>query len=622
MKTLVKPLLLLIALALLSLLGWDGLGAQGGGSTTRVSLSSSGMQGDFASEQPSLSADGQLVAFASYASTLVSGDTNGEWDIFVRDRATGQTTRVSRSSGGEQGNGAARAPALSADGRWVAFESAASNLVSGDTNAQQDIFLHDRQTGQTTRVSVASDGSEANDYAYGAAISGDGRYISFSSSASNLVAGGSTVVEVYVHDRESGQTTLVSRSTGGAAGNENSTSSAISEDGRYVTFGSWANNLVSGDTNNWQDVFVHDRTTGQTTRISLAWDGAQSNRDSYAPDISADGRLVAFHSTATNLVPGDLNDRRDIFVHDRQTGLLSRVSVASDGMEANNHSWYPVLSGDGRWVAWESQASNLVSGDTNNTWDVYLYDRDTRQTTRVSVSSAGAEGNGQSTGAALGSSGSVVAWESWASNLVDVDINGTEDVFVRDLGGAPPPPPNPSVSPTATRVVTATPIPTYTVEQRVATPADDVEEVVGDGTIYLESSDLELVNDGGFAGQQLVGLRFPALLVPQGAIITRAYLEFSTDEPDSGSTTLTFYAQASDDAPAFTEADHNLSSRARSAAVVTWSGVAPWDGEHVEPPNPRPVAGRSGDRQSPRLEQRQGDGLHRGRLRRAHRRGV
>jgi Tol biopolymer transport system component len=264
---------------------------------------------------PSISADGRYVAFHSDASNLVPGDTNGTWDIFVHDRLTGQTTRVSVASDGTQGNNGSGDPSISADGRYVAFTSEASNLVPGDTNGTWDIFVHDRVTGQTTRVSVASDGSEG----YGSSFS-----------------------------------------------------SSISADGRYVAFSSWASNLVPGDTNGWADVFVHDRVTGQTTRVSVASDGTEGNHVSLLPSISADGRYVAFSSWASNLVPGDTNEVQDIFVHDRLTGQTSRVSVASGGTEGNGASEFPSISADGRYVAFYSAASNLVPGDTNGTWDIFV----------------------------------------------------------------------------------------------------------------------------------------------------------------------------------------------------------------------------------------------------------
>jgi Tol biopolymer transport system component len=408
------------------------------GETSRVSLSSTGTQADRWSWSPYISADGRHVAFSSEAINLVPGDTNDRRDAFAHDRETGQTARVSVSSVGTQTNGHSWSPAISADGRYVAFHSHASNLVPGDTNHGQDIFVYDRVTGEGARVSVSSGGAQANGNPGFASmfpsISADGRYVAFESDATNLVPGDTNNTwDVFVHDRATGQTSRVSVSSGGvqATGGE-SWSPAISADGRHVAFVSAATNLVPGDTNGVADVFVHDRITGQTSRVSVATGGVQANGNSGFPSISADGRHVAFASAASNLVPGDTNGMADVFVHDRVTGGTSRVSVATGGAQANGHSDTPSISADGRYVAFESVASTLVPGDTNGTWDIFLHDRVTGQTTRVSISSAGAQANGHSGWSSISADGRYVAFASAATNLVSGDTNGAWDVFVRD----------------------------------------------------------------------------------------------------------------------------------------------------------------------------------------------
>jgi Tol biopolymer transport system component len=401
------------------------------GQTTRVSVASDGAQGNSGSWCPSISADGRYVAFQSYASNLVPGDTNGVLDVFVHDRLTGQTTRVSVASDGTQGNGDSGCPSISADGRYVAFASLASNLVPGDTNGTWDVFVHDRLTGQTTRVSVASDGAQGNSGSWCPSISADGRYVAFQSYASNLVPGDTNgVLDVFVHDRLTGQTTRVSVASDGAQGNGDSECPSISADGRYVAFQSYASNLVPGDTNLVRDIFVHDRLTGQTTRVSVASDGTQGNDHSRFPSISADGRYVAFASLASNLVPGDTNGKQDIFVHDRLTGQTTRVSVASGGAQGNGDSEFPSISADGRYVAFQSYASNLVPGDTNLVPDIFVHDRLTGQTTRVSVASDGTQGDSYSFGSSISADGRYVAFASYASNLVPGDANGDIDVFI------------------------------------------------------------------------------------------------------------------------------------------------------------------------------------------------
>ena len=345
------------------------------GTTERVSVPSDGTQGNDYSDEPSISADGRFVAFWSYATNLVPGDMNGYSDIFVHDRQTGETTRVSVASDRTEGNGGSYRPSISADGRFVAFYSYASNLVPDD-KGHDDVFVHDRQTGATTRVSVASDGTQANGHSHIPSVSADGRFVAFYSYASNLVPGDTNGThDIFVHDRQTGETTRVSVASDGAQANSYSYVSAISADGRFVAFESYASNLVPADTNGGYDIFVHDRQTGQTTRVSVASDGAEGNQTSEQPSISAHGRFVAFRSSASNLVPGDMNGWLDVFVHDRQTGETTRVSVASDGTQGNNWSSSASISGDGRVVAFESHASNLVPGDTNGYKDVFVRDR-------------------------------------------------------------------------------------------------------------------------------------------------------------------------------------------------------------------------------------------------------
>jgi hypothetical protein len=240
-----------------------------------------------------------------------------------------------------------------------------------------------------------------------------------------------------VHDRQTGQTSRVSVASNGSQGNNFSVTAALSEDGRFVAFRSLASNLIGGDTNGTQDIFVHDRQTGLTTRVS-GNNGAEPNSASFEPALNADGRFVAFYSFASNLVTGDTNNLQDVFVHDRQTGQTTRVSIAGDGTQANAFSQAAVLSADGRFVTFHANASNLVAGDTNTQVDVFLHDRQTHQTTRLSLATDGIEGNNFSLNLALSADGRFAAISSRASNLVAGDTNGSEDVFV--VGTAPPPP--------------------------------------------------------------------------------------------------------------------------------------------------------------------------------------
>jgi archaellum component FlaF (FlaF/FlaG flagellin family) len=420
--------------------GNDLYSTNDGGVTIRVSVNSNGVEGNIPTggfvSGGAISDDGRYVAFASDASNLVPADTNGQRDVFVRDLQTGTTTRVSIASDGSQGNNISMSPTLSADGRYVAFTSWASNLVPGDTNETFDIFVHDRQTRTTSRVNISSSGLQDNigTSSDAPAISANGQYVAFSSLGWSLVSGDTNqTYDVFVRDLVNRTTTRVSVSSNGVQGNGHSFSPAISADGRYITFDSGASNLISGDTNLSYDTFVHDRQTGSTTRVSVASNGSQGNGRSLFPAISADGQYVTFDSDANNLVPGDTNGATDIFIHDLQNRTTARVSVASDGSQGNNDSWaVSALSADGRYVAFGSLADNLVPGDTNGKTDVFVHDRLTGKTTRVSISSDDIEGNGPSGIGSISRDGRYVVFSSDASNLVPGDTNEDVDVFVRD----------------------------------------------------------------------------------------------------------------------------------------------------------------------------------------------
>jgi Tol biopolymer transport system component len=287
---------------------------------------------------------------------------------------TGLTTLISVDSNGLSGNYASTSASISADGRYVAFESYASDLVPGDTNASYDIFIHDVQTGVTERVSVSSSGVQTNDDSNSPSISADGRYVAFTSSATNLVPGDSNGwTDIFVHDRQTGITTRVSINASGIQGNAVSNFPAITANGRFTAFHSNATNLVPGDTNGVTDVFVHDIQTGITTRASVDSVATQANGASSNPSTSADGRFIAFNSAATNLVSGDTNGLGDIFVHDMQTGSTTRASVDSSGLQANDYSSLPSVSADGQYMAFESVATNLVPGDTNSARDIFVH---------------------------------------------------------------------------------------------------------------------------------------------------------------------------------------------------------------------------------------------------------
>jgi len=402
----------------------------------RVSVSSMGAQaigGD--SFGPAITPDGRYVAFYSSAENLVSGDTNGVADVFVRDRLTGVTERVSVGASGVQAQGGGSySPSISANGRYVAFASRATNLVTADTNGLMDIFVRDREGGFTTRVNLGPGGAEATggDSEH-PAISPEGRFVAFASAASNLVDGDTNGrIDIFVRDRMGAQTTRVNLGPGGVQAEiGDSGYPAISAEGRYVAFQSLASNLVYDDTNGAEDIFVRDRQTSTTSRASLTNANSQAEGHSMTLSISADGRFVAFASSAANLVSGDTNGMFDIFVRDRIGSTTTRVNLGPGRAQAvGGDSFNPRLSADGRHVVYHSGATNLVVGDTNDRFDVFAHDTLRGTTRRASVSAAGVQGNDESFGGSVTYDGRRVAFFSSATNLVSGDTNASNDVFV------------------------------------------------------------------------------------------------------------------------------------------------------------------------------------------------
>lgn len=425
---------------------------------TRVSLTGSGAQANGGSYSNAMTPDGRYVAFVSSASNLVPGDTNDEWDVFVRDTHTGAVERVSVANDGTQSNGYTFHPDISDDGNRVSFSSLGSDLVAGDTNGTDgyahDVFVRDRRAGTTERVNVASDGSQDTDSGgwIASSISGNGKYVAFTSRAPNLVVGDTNGVhDVFVRDLDRDITTRVSVSSTvpplpGVEGVGASLRGSMSFDGRYVAFESLAPNLVLGDTNMAYDIFVHDRLEATTTRVSVANDGSEGqsigSRVGVVPAISADGVTVAFNSPAHNLVNGDTNGTYDVFVRHLRSATTTRVSVASNGTQGNfqsggdNTSRVAAVSDDGNRVAFRSLATNLVTGDTNRSEDVFVHDLRTAVTTRASAAGDGTQANGVSAMPSITADGRYVAFGSGASNLVAGDTNGSDDIFVRDTAMA------------------------------------------------------------------------------------------------------------------------------------------------------------------------------------------
>lgn len=374
--------------------------------------------------------------------SISSGDVTIDTSTFSGNR--GGVGAIANGFAGSPGFASLGSTSLSADGRYVTFDSNASNLVPGDNNFQLDIFVYDRHEGRIERVSVNDAGQGGNNQSFSPSISADGRFVTFVSEASNLVSGDNDIwFDIFVFDRHERRIERVSVSDAGEGGNGDSESPSLSSDGRFVTFSSTASNLVAGDNNGTQDIFVYDRQEKRTTRVSVNDEGEEANGRSSSPSLSSDGRYVTFESDGSNLVTEDDNEASDIFVYDRQEDMIVRVSVDSAGAEGDGASGSPSLSADGRFVAFDSKASNLVLGDDNDASDIFVYDRNDGRIERVSVNDAEAEAEHTVFGSispAISNDSRFVTFSSAASNLVPGDDNRTSafdpfsgvDIFVYD----------------------------------------------------------------------------------------------------------------------------------------------------------------------------------------------
>jgi hypothetical protein len=402
-------------------------------SLIRVSVDGSGTSANNIATGGVMSGDGRFVVFQSTATNLVGGDVNGFFDVFLRDTLTGTTTLISSATGGTQGNNVSSVAAISDVGRYVFYNSMATNLVGGDTNAALDVFMRDMWTGVTSRVSTASDGSQANGASQNVSVTGDGAVIGFQSTADNLVAGDSNgFSDAFVKNLSTGLVTRISVANDESQANGNSLVARLSDDGNRASFVSSASNLTTNDSNGAvTDVFVRDIAGGTTTLVSASTGGGSGDGQSFAASISGNGRYVVFESNATNLVAGDTNGATDIFVRDLQTNTTTRVSTATDGSQGDDLSIQAVISGDGRFVVFMSAADNLVQGDTNGLRDIFLKDMVTGSVTRLSVAADGSELNDISNTPSISADGRYVTFQTQATDTgVGVDGNGTGfDVF-------------------------------------------------------------------------------------------------------------------------------------------------------------------------------------------------
>ncbi|WP_035841844.1 TolB family protein [Kitasatospora azatica] len=402
---------------------------------------------------PSVSADGRLVVFQSSSTDLVAGIPTpppGDEDappppaqIYIRDVVAGTTKLVSASASGTPGDFSSDTPVITPNGRTIVFYSYATNLVPGDTNGSSDVFEYDVATGVTTRVSLAADGSQANNgvlpgYHSPAAVSDDGKTVVFTSSSTNLVpgVGSASSALVYARDLRRGTTVLVSANQAGQPAQDFSQGQAISGDGRVVAFSSLASNLVPGDTNNNYDVFVRDLRTGTVTRVSVSSTGAQGTGSSSTdPVISRDGSTVAFMSGANGLTSdGPANPTGDIFVRNLRTGTTVKASIGLDGQSGNGWSGSRAasLSADGRYVSFQSLSTNLVSQPLASGYHVFVRDLLCKNTRVVTTAPNESGGGGYAGG--LTASGKYVVFYSWASDLVPGWTNSSNpQIYLRRI---------------------------------------------------------------------------------------------------------------------------------------------------------------------------------------------
>jgi hypothetical protein len=418
----------------------------------RINVTAIGQQAN-QGQRPVVSADGRFVAYWSDSSIIIPGDNNNAADIFLRDRQQNKVSYANWAAGGAQATGGTTYAEIdiSDGGTLIVYASDANNLVTGDSNNTTDVFVYDYAVNVSARASVAKGNVQTNGRSVRPVISGNGVLIAYRSEATNLVNNDTNgQADVFLYDRQPGLEFPVARINVGSDGTTQANAEditdpiAINFDGSQVVWVSRSSNLVGGDTNGVKDIYVRDRKTipQQTRRISIATNGTQSNGESSAPAINGNGRYVVFASSANNLVANDTNNATDIFLIDRDTdgdnnfdeaGAISttRVSVNSAGEQANGNSTTPSIDNSGRYITFWSAASNLVPGDTNNVADIFAYDTKTGATTRVSVNKDGAQGNGAAAPFnMISANGRFVAFESLANNLVPNDTNGANDIFL------------------------------------------------------------------------------------------------------------------------------------------------------------------------------------------------
>ena len=422
------------ALISLALLACARLATAQVGTTKIVSVTSTGAQGFQDSRSASVDESGRYVAFVTY-SALVPRDSGIQPDVYLRDTILGTTDRVSEGPNNESGNGVSFGAEMAKGGLFVVFYSRSSNLVPNDTNNVNDIFIWDRKNDSMERVSVAENGAEGNGTSYSGSVDRDGTVVAFVSAATNLVDGDNNgVIDVFIADRVANTMDNITLGANGPSRNP-----SISADGRFVAFESEASNLVANDNNDEIDIIMYDRQAGTIKRVSVSSVGVEANDFSSHPEVNGDGRFVVFSSWASNLIAGDGNQDSDIFIHDRLIGTTDLISKNREGIQANGYSIEPSISTSGRFVAFVSSANNLNSGgDFNGHRDIFVRDQITGAVVIASRTDNGSQANDVSQEPSLSGDGRFVAFDTYARNFGYGDTSSDLDVYLHqqfDIGG-------------------------------------------------------------------------------------------------------------------------------------------------------------------------------------------
>jgi Tol biopolymer transport system component len=436
------PRTVFLLLTMTLTLGPAALGVAAPGDISLASSSDAGTPGNFESFQADISTDGRRVAFESNATNLDPVDTDLMTDIYVKDLASGDVVLASaaparnkgkgRRSGPTKGNSPSRGPSLSGTGSRVAFDTGSSNLDRADEFGDFDVYVKDLVTQALILASSTAGGVKANGYSQRASISADGTKVVFDSTATNLdPADGEGNFDIYVKDLATGSVRLVSTAASGVKGNGASFNAAISPDGTRVAFVSEATNLHPADGEPSADLFVKDLVTGALFLASSSDGGIVGNEASFGPDLSRDGRVVAFTSRASNLDPTDADVVEDVYLKDLATGDIRLVSSADGGTKGNGMSAVGSVSADGRLVAFSSLSTNLDPADPDLFGDVFLKDVITGDLTLISVTAGGVKGNGDSGGGSVSADAARVAFSSTATNL-HPSLDGRSQVLVKE----------------------------------------------------------------------------------------------------------------------------------------------------------------------------------------------